>query len=59
MMGLEPRRLIRHEAIAIGVALVEGIVSEGLDDVEQRGTERVAIARGHTTLHELDPLLGN
>ncbi len=43
-MGLEVGDLICDQAVAVGVALVEGVVSELLDDAEQFLTERTPVA---------------
>ena len=50
---LEPGGLVRHQPVAIRVALVEGVVGEGLDDVEQLGAELVAVSRRSTSRDEL------
>ena len=46
VVGLQPGRLVGDEAVAVGVRLVEGVVGEGLDDVEEGGAELLAVALG-------------
>ena len=46
VVRLEPRRLVGHEAVAVGVGLVEGVVGERLDDVEELRAQLLAVALG-------------
>ena len=46
MVRLQPGRLIGDETVAVGVGLVEGVVGEGLDDVEKLGAEGLVVALG-------------
>ena len=57
VVGLEPGRLVGDQAVAVGVALVEGVVGEGLDDVEQLVAELPAVAGGLAAGDELVPLV--
>ena len=49
VVGFEPCRLVGDETVAIGVGLVEGVVSEGLDDVEERRSRAVPRSPGPRT----------
>jgi hypothetical protein len=53
VVGLQPGRLVGDEPVAVGVGLVERVVGERLDDVEQRGAERLVVAGGHAAGYEL------
>ena len=44
VVRLEPGRLVGHQAVAVGVRLVEGVVGEGLDDVEELRAQLLAVA---------------
>ncbi len=59
VMGLEPRRLVADEPVAVGVRLVEGVVGERLDDVEELLAQVLAVAGVLTALLELGPLEGH
>ena len=59
VVGLQPGGLIGDEPVAVGVGLVEGVVGEGLDDVEEGRAERLAVAGGYATFDELDAFFGN
>ena len=56
-MGLEVGDLVGDEAVAIGVALIEGVVGELLDDIEQLLAQRYSVPGGVTPTHEGGPLL--
>ena len=49
VVRLQPCRLVRHEAVAVGVRLVERVVGEGLDDVEELRPQLLAVALGRRT----------
>ena len=57
VVRLEVRGLVGDQAVPVRVRLVEGVVGEVLDDVEQVGAERLAVAGGVAPLDELGPLL--
>jgi len=59
MVDLEPGGLVGDEAVAVGVRLVEGVVGEGLDDVEQLSAQLVAVPLGGAAGFELLALGGN
>ena len=58
-MRLEVRRLVRDQAVSEGVALVEGVVRELLDDVEEFLAELAAVSRGLDTSLERVTLRGH
>ncbi len=53
VMGLQPRGLVRDEAVAVRVALAERVVGERLDDVEQLRADGLAVAGRDARLDEL------
>ena len=59
MVGLQPGRLVGDQAVAVRVRLVEGVVGEGLDDVEEGGADGLAVALAHAPFHELLALDGH
>ena len=56
-MGLQISNLIGDQAVPVGVALVEGIVSELLDDVEHLIAESRPVTGGLAAPHKGGPLL--
>ena len=58
-MRLQVRGLIGDEPVSVGVRLVEGIVSERLDDVEELGADLLAVAVLDAAGDELLPFRGN
>ena len=59
IVGLEIGGLECHKPIAVGMALVECVVGEGLDDVEPLFTQLDAVPLGVTASHELLALKGD
>ncbi len=51
--------MVADETISKGVALVEGVVGEWLDDIEEIGAEFLVVAGIDGALNELNPVLGD